>query len=138
MSKRYLLDTDIIIYWLKNKFPNIDRKINQVGEDSVFISAITVAELYFGAYNSGRKKENIALIDDLLDEINIIAFDENIGKYFGAIKAELKSKGEIINDSDMFIAATAVSNHLILITNNEKHFRRIEELKIENWTLPEP
>jgi tRNA(fMet)-specific endonuclease VapC len=133
MSDLYLLDTDIIIYWLKNKYAEINRKIDAVPGDCIFISSITVAELYFGAYNSSKKEENIALIDDLLTEINVIDFDENAGKRFGEIKAELKRKGKIICDSDLFIAAAALSNNLILVTNNESHFNRIEKLEIQNW-----
>lgn len=131
----YLLDTDTIIYWLKDKFPKIKYKISQADKDCIFTSSITVADLYFGAYYSSRKKENLLLIDGLLREITIIPFDENAGRYFGEIKASLKAKGKILCDSDMFIAAIAISNNLILVTNNEKHFGRIEDLKIENWAI---
>jgi tRNA(fMet)-specific endonuclease VapC len=68
-SKAYLLDTDIVIYWLRNKYPRIDKKIKKINEKRIFISSITVAELYFGAYNSTRKEENKLLIDELLVEI---------------------------------------------------------------------
>lgn len=64
----------------------------------------------------------------------MINFDENIGKIFGNIKADLKNKGQLINDSDLFIAATAISNNMILVTNNERHFKRIITLKVENWS----
>lgn len=134
MNKNYLLDTDIVIYWLKNKYPNINQKINKINDDCIFISSITVAELYFGAYNSDRIEENTLLIADLLNEINVVVFDENGGKSFGEIKSELKRKGQIICDSDLFIAATAILNNFILVTNNERHFKRIAKLKIENWT----
>jgi tRNA(fMet)-specific endonuclease VapC len=133
MKKKFLIDTDIIIYWLKNKYPSIDRRIKRAGKKAVFISSITVAELYFGAYNSSKKKENLAVTEGLLSKINIVPFDENAGKYFGEIKASLKRKGRIISDPDIFIAATAFSNNLILVTNNGAHFSRIENLAIENW-----
>ena len=55
------------------------------------------------------------------------------GKIFGKIKADLKKEGKIINDSDLFIASIAISNKMRLVTNNDKHFKRIEDLKIENW-----
>ncbi len=134
MAENYLLDTDIIIYWLKNKYPQISDRINLINKECIYISSITVAELYYGAFNSKRKDENISLIDELLANINTINFDENNGKKFGYIKADLKSKGQIINDSDLFIAATAISNNMILVTNNEKHFKRIIVLKTENWS----
>lgn len=68
MNDIYLLDTDIVIYWLKNKFPKINQRIKETSDDCIFISSITVAELYFGAYNSSKKQENIRLIDELLNE----------------------------------------------------------------------
>jgi len=129
----YLLDTDIVIYWLKDKFPQINKKILSISEDRIFISSISVAELYFGAYNSTRKEENKQLIDDLLEKMNILNFDNNAANCFGEIKSSLKKQGKIICDSDLFIAACAISNDLLLVTNNEKHFQRIEKLEIENW-----
>lgn len=83
---------------------------------------------------SSKKEENISVIDELLKEMNVVDFDENAGKCFGEIKSNLKSKGKIFCDSDLFIAALAISNNFTLVTNNEKHFKRIEKLKIENWT----
>jgi len=133
MRKKFLIDTDIIIYWLTNTYPSINRRIQQVGKKSVFISSITVAELYFGAYNSVKKEENLGVTDGLLAKMKIVPFDNKAGKCFGEIKATLKKKGRIISDSDIFIAATAFSNNFILVTNNEAHFGRIENLTIENW-----
>jgi tRNA(fMet)-specific endonuclease VapC len=131
--KAYLLDSDIVIYWLKNKYPGINKKIKKIDEDRIFISSITVAELYFGAYNSAKKEENKQLIDELLEKINVVHFDESAAECFGEIKYLLKSQGKIICDSDLFIAAIAISNDLILVTNNERHFDRIDKLEITNW-----
>jgi len=131
---KFLVDTDIIIYWLNNKYPQINQKIIAVGDDKIFISSITVAELFYGAYNSSNPEKNLKLINDLILEINVINFDPKAGEQFGNIKAGLKKTGKIINDSDLFIAATAISNEMILVTNNEKHFKRIKNLKIENWS----
>jgi len=131
---RYLLDTDIIIYWLKNKYPQINNKIEEAGDSRIFISSITVAELYYGAYHSSKPKENYQLINELVTEINVLNFDAEAGEQFGKIKTDLKRTGKIINDSDLFIAASAICRDMILITNNEKHFQRIENLKIQNWT----
>jgi len=131
--KAYLLDTDIVIYWLKNKYPEINKKIKKIDEECIFISSITVAELYFGAYNSARQEENKQLIDELLEQINVIHFDESAAECFGEIKSLLKSQGKIICDSDLFIAAAAISNDLILVTNNKRHFERIDRLVITNW-----
>jgi tRNA(fMet)-specific endonuclease VapC len=131
--KAYLLDTDIVIYWLKNKYPGINKKIKKIDEERIFISSITVAELYFGAYNSAKQEENKQLIDELLEKMNVVHFDESAAECFGEIKSLLKSQGKIICDSDLFIAAVAISNDLILVTNNKKHFERIDKLGIANW-----
>lgn len=134
MSNNYLIDTDIIIYWLNDTYSQINKKIEKIEDDCIFISAITVAELYYGAYNSLRIRNNLNLINELISEINILNFNKKSGKQFGEIKAYLKSKGKIVNDSDIFIAASAISNNMILVTNNEKHFRKIKNLNIQNWT----
>lgn len=133
MEIKYLLDTDIVIYWLKGDYPRINHKIKTIETEYVSISTITAAELYFGAYNSSQREENISLIDELVPEIQLVAFDEKAGKVFGEIKAELKRGGNIISDSDLFIASVAVSNDMILVSNNERHFSRISELRLENW-----
>jgi len=133
-GKAYLLDTDIVIYWLKNKYPKINKKIKRIDDESIFISSISVAELYFGAFNSARPGENKQLINELLEKINVVHFDESAAECFGEIKYLLKSKGNIISDSDLFIAAAAISNNLVLVTNNERHFKRIDNLEITNWT----
>ncbi|NIA28443.1 MAG: PIN domain-containing protein [Actinobacteria bacterium] len=130
---RYLVDTDIIIYWLNNTCPQINKKIVQASDSRIFISAITIAELYYGAFNSFKQKDNCKLLDQLTQEINIINFDFASGKVFGKVKAELKKKGQMINDSDIFIAATAIEGKFILVSNNESHFTRIDGLKVENW-----
>lgn len=134
-QKAYLLDTDTVIYWLKNKFPAIDKKIKSIDEDQVFISSISMAELYFGAFNSAQKEDNKKLIDDLQGRVNVLYFDENAAMCFGETKADLKTKGRIISDSDLFIAGIAISNELILVTNNIKHFDRIKDLTVENWAV---
>jgi tRNA(fMet)-specific endonuclease VapC len=137
METRYLLDTDTVIFWLKERYPQINRKIETLEPDCLFISTVTVAELYFGAYNSSRIGENVGLIDELVSEIQVASLGLEAGKLFGRKKADLKRKGEILPDSDLFIAAIAIANGLVLVSNNERHFSRIGELRLENWTRPE-
>ncbi len=132
MSTKYLLDTDIIIYWLKGIYPQIDKKIKELSSKFA-ISTITVAELYFGAYNSNKRDNNILIIDRLISKIQVIELDIKAGQIFGKIKAQLKSRGKIISDSDLFIASIAISNNMTLVSNNERHFLRIRQLKTEKW-----
>lgn len=133
MVERFLLDTDIVIYWLKGVFPKIDQKIKTLGVERTSISMISVAELYFGAHNSSKIEENTEVIDDLVQKLGVVSLDERSCRFFGQKKSELKRSGRILPDSDLFIASIAVANDLVLVTNNERHFSRIEELELENW-----
>ena len=72
----YLIDTDILIYWLNNTYPSIQNQIGKVDVDKILTCAITVAELYYGAYNSSRVSENLKLIEELTSSIEILPFDD--------------------------------------------------------------
>ena len=86
----YLIDTDIIIYWLNNKSSILNDKIEAV-EDGIALSSITMAEFYYGAYNSSKPTQNIQLIHDLGTELEIIPFDRKAAVQFGKIKVTLNS-----------------------------------------------
>ena len=129
---KHLLDTNICVYWLKGN-EHIEQKVLSVGIDNIFISFVTVSELYYGAYKSERVDENLAMMRKLTDRINVIDSDDAISKAFGNLKASLENAGLIIDDADMFIAACALVHGLTMVTNNTKHFKRIKELKLDNW-----
>jgi len=129
---KYVLDTNICIYWLKGN-ENIENKILSAGIDNISISFINLSELYYGAYKSQRIDENITMIQQLSDHVNIIQSDEAISAEFGKLKAGLENTGLIIDDADIFIAACANVHGMTLVTNNAKHFRRIKGLKLVNW-----
>ena len=129
---RYLLDTDTLVYWLKGDI-DIDAKALAAGLDQLALSIITKAELYFGAYNSAQISQNLAAIAKLTQTLTILPFDDVVADRFGALKAELKQSGNLILDADIMIAATALTNNLILVTNNQKHFGRIKGLMFTNW-----
>ncbi len=130
-----LLDTDILIYLFKGN-QRIRDNLNRVGDKNIIISAISVGELYFGAYHSRERERNLLNLKNFFAVSRIIPVDEQIAEHFGELKAELKSKGELISDSDLFIAATCLGQEAVLVTGNEKHFRRIDRLKLENWSKP--
>ena len=129
---KHLLDTNICVYWLKGN-EHIEQKVLSVGIDNIFISFVTVSELYYGAYKSERVDENLAMMRKLTDRISVIDSDDAISKAFGNLKASLENAGLIIDDADMFIAACARVHGLTMVTNNTKHFKRIKELKLDNW-----
>ncbi len=86
MNTSYLIDTDILIYWLNDTHSQITKKIEGVDDTRLFISSITIAELYYGAYNSTKKSENIALVNELIEEMNVYNFEPKSADIFGEIK----------------------------------------------------
>jgi len=129
---KYLIDTDIIIYWLKGN-TRIEQRVQRVGLENIGFSIISQAELYFGAYNSSYPTKNLAKIQLLANTIQVIHFNEKVADIFGLLKANLRKTGKTIMDADLMIASTALAHELILVSNNIKHFQNITGLKLENW-----
>ncbi|WP_026736375.1 type II toxin-antitoxin system VapC family toxin [Fischerella sp. PCC 9605] len=132
---KYLLDTDMCIYWLKGRQSVRDR-IFAVGWSQIGICVITVAELYYGAYNSNRVEENLTRAEQFIQNIPVIPLNDNALKRFGELKAELRRIGQPIADFDLLIASVALAENYVLVTNNTRHYNRIPELQLENWALP--
>jgi len=127
----YLLDTNICIFYLRGKYA-LNKKLGIVGFENCYISEITLAELKYGAECSNKIHENRVLIAEFAQEINILpAFD--CFDIYAQEKARLRKEGKLIDDFDLLIASTAILNKLTLVTENTKHFDRINHLIIENW-----
>jgi len=129
----YLLDTDICIFLLKDKY-KIKEKIQSVGIGNCFLSEITLAELIYGAHKSNQYEKHKREAERLEELFNVLS----IRKYFngfGEEKARLSSLGTPIADFDLLIGVTSVQKSMIMVTNNEKHYKRIKDIKIENWTI---
>lgn len=129
--RKYLLDTNICIYFLKGKFGLIE-KVESIGLNNLFISEITVAELKFGAENSERREENREVVDSFIKKFSILPIFNSLDLY-AKEKARLRKKGISIDEFDLLIGSTCLANDLILVTNNEKHFSPLSKIKIENW-----
>ena len=129
----YLLDTNICIYIIKKKPIEVFERFKQLEIGTLKISSITVAELYFGAYNSQNIEKNIETVKNFLLPFKTVDFDKKASIKYARIKADLRKKGQVIGELDMQIAGIALSNNLVLVTNNEKEFIRVNNLKIENW-----
>lgn len=128
----FLIDTNICIYFLKGMFDLVD-KFDKIGIDNLFISEITVAELKFGAAKSEHPVKNKIVIEELISKFNQIPIYKSLD-IFVEEKARLQKEGNIVDDFDLLIGATAVANNMILVTNNEKHFKRLNGIQLENWT----
>jgi tRNA(fMet)-specific endonuclease VapC len=130
----YLLDTDTIIYSLKGHSATA-KNLDQHFEDPMRISVITMMELYFGAYKSQKFEANIAKVRTIEQTFEILAADKEITDVFGAIKASLQKSGNLLDDFDLIISATALAHNLVLVTNNIGNFGRIEGLKLANSSV---
>ena len=130
---RFLLDTDICVYWLKAD-EHIEHTAISVGLGNVAISFMTLSELYYGAYKSKHVKKNLAAINLLARKLSVIESSDQICVRFGKLKADLEKQGMIIDDADLFIAASALTIGSTLVTNNTRHFKRVKELQLQNWS----
>lgn len=129
---KYMLDTYIVIYTIKNR-PEQVRKAFKLHEGQMCISAVTLGELIYGAEKSAQTERNLADIEGLIARLDVTAFDAHASEHFGQLRAELYRIGQPIGPYDMMIAGHARALGLILVTNNVKEFSRVPGLRIENW-----
>ena len=130
---KYLIDTNICIYIMNNHPPEVLERFRETGVGEVGISSISVSELYYGAYKSGRAEQNIKRVEEFLYPFEILTYDESASREYGKIRSYLEKSGRIIGPLDMLIAAHALSRGLIIVTNNIGEFSRIKALRVENW-----
>ena len=129
----YMLDTDICIYIIKRKPGSVLKRLERLQPGQLVMSVITFAELMNGAKKSQRVEGNIAKLNELAELLEIRPFDQKAAVTYGDVRSTLEKKGNIIGSNDLLIAAHALSLNLILVTNNENEFKRVDGLRIENW-----
>ncbi len=128
---KYLLDTNICIYLMKNQPQEVRDRFSQCYYGDVGISAITLAELEYGVEVSFDKEHNENALTELLEDLVVVPFDRGVAKAYGILRAgSPKRKGDAL---DKLIASHACALDVILITNNTKDFQRYPGLKFENW-----
>jgi tRNA(fMet)-specific endonuclease VapC len=132
----YLLDTNICVLLIRQKSPQVLSKLTSYSITDIAISAITVAELQYGVDKSSQPTQNQQALDQFLLSLTIIPFDEHDAITYGQIRANLESQGLPIGALDTLIAAQAVRNNLIVVTNNVREFARVADLVVEDWTKP--
>jgi len=129
----YLLDTNIISYWMRGDQTVIAR-IKEHTPSELCFSAITLAEIWYGIEKSPvKKKERRTKIEKISSALSVYPFDEAAAGSYAVIRAQLERKGIVISERDTQIAAIAVANRLTVVTHNVKEFRHIEKLTIEDW-----
>ena len=129
----YLLDTNICIALINQKSARVLRRLNQLNPGDIGISAITLAELRYGADKSQAATRNHQALDRFLLPLEVVPFDELSAVAYGKIRADLARKGTPIGPLDTLISAQALALGVTLVTNNVREFKRIKELAIENW-----
>lgn len=129
----YMLDTDICIYIIKRKPGSVVHRLEQLKPGELAMSAITFAELVNGAKKSKYVEANMERLNDLSELIDVRPFDRQAALFYGSVRSSLEKRGEVIGGNDLLIAAHALSLDWTLVTNNEKEFRRVEGLRVENW-----
>lgn len=132
----YMLDTNICIYIINNKPKAVLDRFLALGEsERVYISAISVAELFYGLAKSSspKKEQNKLALIKFLSPLEVLPFDDKAAIEYGSLRAMLEKSGSPIGANDLIIAAHAVSMGVTLVTNNTKEFERVNDLKLENW-----
>ncbi|RHX89535.1 VapC toxin family PIN domain ribonuclease [Leptospira yasudae] len=129
----YFLDTNICIYFLKGKSENIEKNIRKLNPNRIKIPSVVKAELLLGAFKSNDKKKNREVVLSFLDPFEIIGFNDIESEIYAEVRSDLEIQGIPIGPNDLLIASVVLSSNGILITNNEKEFKRIPNLKVENW-----
>ncbi len=133
MDPRFLLDTNICIYIVRKKPEPVLRHFGKVNLGEAAISVITYGELIYGANKSSRREASLETLSEFVRLVPPLPMPEKAGDVYGFIRADLEAKGQTISANDLWIAAHALASGLTLVTNNEKEFRRVRGLKIQDW-----
>ncbi len=129
----YMLDTNICIYTIKQRPLSVLQRFEKVGSDLLCISIVTYAELKYGVEKSSSKKLNASILKAFVERLLVFNWDKAAADEYAKIRRYLERKGSIIGSMDLMIAAHALSQECILVTNNSKEFCRVPNLKIEDW-----
>jgi tRNA(fMet)-specific endonuclease VapC len=133
MTCRFLLDTNICIYIRRQRPPQLIARFHQLKPGEAALSVITYGELIYGAEKSLARNRSFRDLEELASLLQVLPLPNDAARTYGLIRASLEAKGEMIGTNDLWIAAHAKSEDLILVTNNEREFKRVAGLKIQNW-----
>jgi tRNA(fMet)-specific endonuclease VapC len=134
MRRRYMLDTDICIYLAKNQHPQVTARFERLKPEQLVMSAITYGELQYGANKSYQRSRTLSQLAELIQYIPVESLTSSAARAYGEIRATLERQGRMIGNNDLWIGAHAMALEVTLATNNEREFKRIAGLSVENWT----
>ncbi len=130
---RYLLDTDTFIHLRGGRNPFVQKRFADLERGEAVISVITLGELMYGAEKSVQRDVGLQILERLITEIAVIELTAEVARTYGVIRRHLERTGEMIGSNDLWIAAQARSANLVVVTSNEREFRRVPGLVVENW-----
>ncbi len=132
----WMLDTDICSYILKRRPVSVKARQDCIEPSQLFLSSVVLAELHFGAARHSLGDRIRGDIQDFVDRLTVLPWDEQAAVAYGRIRANLERAGKCVGNMDMMIAAHALSNNAVLVTNNIRHFNHIMDLRLENSAEP--
>jgi tRNA(fMet)-specific endonuclease VapC len=133
VGARLLLDTNICIYIRRRRPPAVLERFRQLTPGEAVLSVITYGELVYGAEKSQSREQARKQLAELAGLLPVMELPMRAGEFYGSMRAALAAEGDMIGNNDLWIAAHAKAAGLILVTNNEREFRRIQGLEIQNW-----
>jgi tRNA(fMet)-specific endonuclease VapC len=135
MEPLYLLDTNICIYIRQKRPEAVLRRFRRLRPGEAVLSVITYGELLYGAAKSKQRTIALERLHELVNLLPALPLPAAAAEAYGTLRAELESKGQMIGNNDLWIAAHAVAAGLTLVTSNEREFRRVRGLKVQNWAV---
>jgi tRNA(fMet)-specific endonuclease VapC len=130
--EKFILDTDVCSYIMSGSCDKLLRNLENHKQAKLYITAVTYAKLLYGAHRKDSKRI-FEKITSIVARASIISFDQSAAKIYAKLRSELEAKGMPIENMDMLIVACAVANKATLVTNNTKHFSKINGLEVQNW-----
>jgi len=130
---KFLIDTNICIYIMNQRPPAVIEKFKKFKPGEIGISTVTISELQYGIAKSHHRDRNQKRLEEFATPFEILPYDEAAARIYGDIRFYLEKRGLVIGPLDLLIAAHALSQDLILVTNNDREFKRLNNLKVENW-----
>jgi tRNA(fMet)-specific endonuclease VapC len=135
MPVRYFLDTNIASYVIKGNFPPVRERLLEIPMSEVGISVITEAELRFGVARLPQAAKLGRAVEEFLIRVEVLPWDSEAAQRYAQLRAALEEHGEPMGNLDLMIAAQALAEGVILVTN-DRVFRRVRGLKVEDWSKP--
>ena len=133
---KYLLDTNIVSYLLRGQFANLQQRILNTAHDQICISVITAGELAYGFARANPSRRLVSMqikLHALLQAVLTRPLPAGVAEQYGKIRSTLERSGTPIGGNDLWLAAHALEEDLVLVTNNTREFERVDGLKLENW-----